>query len=506
MMRPDFLILDFGSQYTWLLARRFRELGWYSEVAPYNEDLQKIRDKKPCGIVLSGGPDSVLSPSAPVRPIDKLLEIAPVLAVCYGMQLAAFQKGAKLSRTAQKTYGFNRIHWKKALWPGLKSLNVWMSHGDSILSLPPGAKILAQDSKGLIAAFSMKGLLAVQFHPEVSHTQQGEKLLRFFAREYGKAPSGTWKAGKIKDQVLEKIRDQVPQGENVFCALSGGVDSTVTAVLLSLALGPEKIRCVFVDTGLLRQGECEEVLQIYSSLNLNVKAVRAEDLFLSALKGISEPEQKRKIIGQLFIDIFKREMGDSLWLAQGTLYPDVVESLSPTGPGVTIKSHHNVGGLPENMNLNLVEPLRELFKDEVRRLGQSLNIPEKFLNRHPFPGPGLAIRILGEVTKAKLEILRQADRIFIEDLRKHNLYDKVWQAFCVLLPVQTVGVQGDSRSYERTVALRAVRSLDGMTADWQAFEQGFLKAVSNRIVNEVPGINRVLYDITSKPPGTIEWE
>ena len=505
-MKQTFVILDFGSQYTWLIARRFRELGYSSEVLAYDEDLQSIQDKKPIGLVLSGGPSSVLEKSALTRAVDELVEIAPVLAICYGMQLLAYQKGGKLSKASQRTYGQNTIFWKEELLPQLKKQEVWMSHGDSIQSLPPFAKLLAQDSKGLITAFSMDRILALQFHPEVSHTEKGKELLNFFAVQYCKAKANSWSADHIKEELIQKIQNQVPKSENVFCALSGGVDSTVVASLLSQALGAKRVHCVFVDTGLLRKGESEEVFQMYKSLNLNVKIVQAKKEFLTELKNITEPEQKRKIIGKVFIDIFKKEMGSCKYLAQGTLYPDVIESLSPKGSGVTIKSHHNVGGLPKDLNLHLVEPLRDFFKDEVRQLGQSLSLPAEVLNRHPFPGPGLAVRCLGSIEEEKLEILRQADFIYMEELKKQNLYDKVWQAFCVLLPLQSVGVQGDNRTYEQTIAVRAVTSEDGMTADWYPFPHDFLQHLSRRIVNEVQGINRVVYDITGKPPGTIEWE
>ena len=506
-MKQIFLILDFGSQYTWLIARRFRELGYYSEVLAYDVDLEKIKSKKPLGIVLSGGPSSVLEKSAPLRSVDELLELAPVLAICYGMQLVAFQKGGKLSKSSQKTYGKSFIYWKEGFWSDInKKQQVWMSHGDSIQSLPPFAKLLAQDSTGLITAFSMDRLLAFQFHPEVSHTEKGEELLKIFATQYCGAKTGSWSAGHIKEEMIKKIQTQLPSKENVFCALSGGVDSTVTAVLLSQALGASRVHCVFVDTGLLRKGEYEEVFQIYKLLNLNVKAVQAKESFLTPLKNISDPEQKRKIIGKVFIDVFKKEMLGCKYLAQGTLYPDVIESLSPKGSGVTIKSHHNVGGLPKDLNLTLIEPLRELFKDEVRQLGKSLDLPSDILNRHPFPGPGLAVRCLGAIEEDQLEILRQADYIYIEELKKNQLYDKIWQAFCVLLPSQSVGVQGDNRTYEKTLVVRAVTSEDGMTADWYDFPHDFLHHLSRRIVNEVQGINRVVYDITGKPPGTIEWE
>ena len=505
-MKRGFLILDFGSQYTWLIARRFRELGYYSEVLAYNESLESLKVKKPLGIVLSGGPNSVLADDSPKRSVDELSSIAPVLGICYGMQLIAFQKGGKLYQSSQRTYGYNEIHWKKEVIPNLKKQKVWMSHGDSIRSLPSHAELLSQDDKSLITAFCMDRILAFQFHPEVSHTEEGEKLLQFFASEYCGAPKGDWSIGSIKQNLIENIKKEVPKTEKVFCALSGGVDSSVTAVLLSQALGPERVNCIFVDTGLLRKNEYEEVLSIYKSLILNIKGVKAEKVFLQALEGVSDPEEKRKIIGKVFIDIFKKEMKDCRYLSQGTLYTDIIESVSPKGSGVTIKSHHNVGGLPKDLNLKLIEPLKELFKDEVRELGSSLAIDDKILNRHPFPGPGLAIRCLGPVSFSQLEILRKADSIYQEELKKHNLYDKIWQAFCVLLPLKTVGVQGDSRSYEQIISIRAVNSIDGMTADWFPFPHSFLQSLSCRIVNEVSGVGRVVYDITSKPPGTIEWE
>ena len=505
-MKPGFLILDFGSQYTWLIARVFRELGYFSEALPYDEPLENIKRKAPLGIVLSGGPNSVLTSSSPQRPLDELSKIAPLLGICYGMQLIAFQKGGKLAKSSQRTYGFNQIEWKEPLVPGLKTQKVWMSHGDSISALPPSARLLSQDSKSLVTAFCMERILAFQFHPEVSHTEKGRELIQYFASEFCKAPPGNWSPDQMTDRLIQEIRKQVPSHQKVFCALSGGVDSTVTAVLLSQALGPSSVQCVFVDTGLLRQSEYEEVLDNYAPLKLNIKGIKAESLFLKALKGVSDPEQKRKIIGALFIDLFKKEMQGCQYLSQGTLYPDVIESLSPRGAGETIKSHHNVGALPKNLKLKLIEPLRELFKDEVRQIGARLGISPQLLNRHPFPGPGLAIRCLGLVTAEKIHRLQKADAIYIEELKKQDLYDKVWQAFCVLLPLKTVGVQGDSRTYDQIIALRAVSSTDGMTADWVPFPPEFLQRLSCRIVNEVQGVNRVLYDITSKPPGTIEWE
>ena len=505
-MKRGFLILDFGSQYTWLIARSFRELGYYSELCPYDESLDQIKEKKPFGVVLSGGPASVLNPSSPKRSVDELLNIAPILGICYGMQLIAFQKGGSLESSSQRTYGWNEIYWKKSLIPNLIKQKVWMSHGDSIKSLPPQAQLLSKDSKSLITAFSMDRLLAFQFHPEVSHTERGQELFKYFAQELCQAPPGSWKGDSIQNFLISKIKHQVPKNQKIFCALSGGVDSTVTAVLLSQVLGAQRILCLFVDTGLLRLGEYEEVLHNYSSLNLNIKGVRAGDRFFKALKGVCRPEEKRKIIGNLFIDIFKEEMEDCKYLAQGTLYPDIIESLSIRGQSEVIKSHHNVGGLPKDLNLNLIEPLKDLFKDEVRELGKNMGLSSSFLNRHPFPGPGLAVRCLGEVSPDQIQILQKADAIYIEELKKQSLYDQIWQAFCVLLPIKTVGVQGDSRTYGQVLSLRAVVSTDGMTADWFPLPPAFLKKLSSRIVNEIPQVNRVVYDITGKPPGTIEWE
>lgn len=505
-MQKGFVILDFGSQYTWLLARCFRELGYYAEIYPYDLPLNEIKEKSPLGIVISGGPASVLDSQAPRRSVKELQKIAPVLAVCYGMQMAALEYGGEVADSEIRNYGKTLNIWQSPILKDLKRHTVWMSHGDSIKKLPSGAIKLSSTDNGLITGFSLKNLWAFQFHPEVSHTERGKELVESFARELCDCNQPNWDASCMTEKILSGIKNKVPLGENVFCALSGGVDSTVTAFLLQKALGRERVVSLFVNNGLLRKGEFKEVLKMYQDLGLKVKGLDESALFLSRLKGLSDPEKKRKAIGHAFIEVFEKEMKGCQWLAQGTLYPDVIESLSFKGPAATIKSHHNVGGLPKKLKLKLVEPLRELFKDEVRQLGRSMGIPNKVLNRHPFPGPGLAVRCPGAVTSKKLDLLRAADFIFIDELKRNNLYNRIWQAFSVLLPVNTVGVQGDSRTYEFAVALRAVTSKDGMTADWYPFSSEFLHRVSDRIINEVKGINRVVYDITSKPPGTIEWE
>lgn len=507
-MQNGILVLDFGSQYTQLIARRLRELNVYSELLLYDEDIEVIRAKKPKGIVLSGGPNSVFDPKAPARDVKELAEIAPVLGVCYGMQLISHQYGGVVSAAERREYGLNTITWHKELRDVPKTQKVWMSHGDVVEKVPAGFEIAATSSFDHPAALVSDRIWAYQFHPEVTHTEKGMDLLRAFVFDLCKAKSN-WKADHIADVLIEELRTRLPGNEHVLCALSGGVDSTVVGTLLTKALGAERVHCVFVDTGLLRKNEYEDVLNTYNKLGLNVKGVNASRQFLDALAGVEDPEKKRKIIGHTFIEVFKAaiaEIGDVQWLAQGTLYPDVIESVSPRGTSVTIKSHHNVGGLPKDLALKLVEPLRELFKDEVRALGEQLGIPRPVLWRHPFPGPGLAIRIMGAVNEEDLNILKEADAIYTQALRSHGLYDEIWQAFAVLLPVKTVGVQGDARTYDRVLALRAVTSRDGMTADWFDFPADFLRDVSNRITNEVRGINRVVYDVTSKPPGTIEWE
>lgn len=506
MQQRGFLILDFGSQVTMLIARRLRELGYYCEIHGYNMDLEKIRAARPWGIILSGGPNSVYEETSPRRELRPLMDIAPLMGICYGMQLLVKEMGGVVDKGHVREYGFAGVEWAEVVAKIPRTQNVWMSHGDVVQKEPPGFRVVAR-TKDHIAAVMSDRCLAVQFHPEVAHTEHGNEVLLAFAQLCG--AKADWTAPQMKTQLMSMIRERVGNEDHVLCGLSGGVDSTVVATLLTKTLGPERVHCVFVNNGLLRKKEFENVLEAYGKIGLNVKGVDASTDFLSALKGLSDPEKKRKAIGKTFIDVFEKAVDPKWpirWLAQGTLYPDVIESVSSVGGSVTIKSHHNVGGLPEKMKLGLVEPVRELFKDEVRALGAELGLPREMLWRHPFPGPGLAIRVLGEVTEEKLSILREADDVYISALREYNLYDKIWQAFCCLLPVQTVGVQGDGRTYEYVLALRAVTSTDGMTADWFAFDVPFLRTVSNRITNKVRGVNRVVYDVTSKPPGTIEWE
>lgn len=514
--KQGFLILDFGSQVTMLIARRLRELGYYSEVKAYNEPLENIKKFNPDGIILSGGPNSVYDSNSPMRDVHELLGIAPVLGICYGMQLLAHQLDGKVEKGTSREYGLTEIHWDepahsdlKMAWP-LKH-KIWMSHGDVVTKIPKGARELLRSSQH-IAGFVSDRFMGLQYHPEVSHSEYGTEFLKFFANWCQAKP--TWKHEQVLAAAEKYVSQKVGDGEHVLCALSGGVDSSVVATLLTKVLGASRVHCVFVNNGLLRLNEFETVLSSYKKIGLNVVGVDAENTFLAALKGISDPEKKRKKIGELFIQVFEDTINKELmdhkekikFLAQGTLYPDVIESVSSLGGSQTIKSHHNVGGLPEKMKLKLVEPVRNLFKDEVRRLGEDLGLAHEFISRHPFPGPGLAIRILGEVTPEKLAVVKKADAIFIKALRDADLYHNIWQAFCVLLPVHTVGVQGDGRTYENVLALRAVTSVDGMTADWFDFDAKFLRKVSNEITNQVRGINRIVYDVTSKPPATIEWE
>jgi GMP synthase (glutamine-hydrolysing) len=505
-----FAVLDFGSQLTQLIARRLRELNVYSELFPFDVSVERLKLMNPKGIILSGGPSSVHDEGAPLRGIRELQELAPVLGICYGMQLIAKDLGGVVESESRREYGFNQVTWKDSFSDKVpKSQRVWMSHGDVVKVPPPGFSVAGVSESGHAAALKSSRTWGVQFHPEVAHTEQGMEILRSFVFDLCHAKAD-WNPPHIAAQLIDSIRKLVPETDQVLCGLSGGVDSSVVAALLSKALGPERVHCVFVNNGLLRKNEYRDVLDRYRAIGLNVTGVNAESAFMKALEGLSDPEAKRKAIGRVFIEVFQKsadKMGKKFdWLAQGTLYPDVIESISPRGASVTIKSHHNVGGLPEKMKARLVEPLRELFKDEVRAIGKELGLPKEILGRHPFPGPGLAIRVMGAVTKEDLDTLRECDHIFISELIKNNLYDKIWQAFCVLLPVRTVGVQGDARTYEKVLALRAVTSIDGMTADWYPFEFEFLRSVSNRITNEVKGVNRVTYDVTSKPPGTIEWE
>ena len=510
------LIVDFGSQVTQLIARRVRESGVYSEVVPYNKAEEALERFAPVGVILSGGPASVTGLGTPRAP-DRIFELGvPVLGICYGMQTMCNQLGGAVEGSDEREFGRAQVEVvaDNPLFAGIAEKGdqepVWMSHGDRVKALPEGFEVIAASRSAPYAAVAdlKRQFYAVQFHPEVVHTPNGAQMLSNFTHRIAGA-KGDWTMAAFRETEIAKIRAQVGEGR-VICGLSGGVDSSVAAVLIHEAIG-DRLQCVFVDTGLMRAGEAEEVVSLFrDTYNIPLTAVDASALFLGKLDGVSDPEQKRKIIGGTFIEVFEAEAGkfeDAEFLAQGTLYPDVIESVSfAGGPSVTIKSHHNVGGLPERMNLKLVEPLRELFKDEVRALGRELGLPAHFVGRHPFPGPGLAIRVPGEITGEKLEILRKADRIYLEEIRAAGLYDEIWQAFAVLLPVRTVGVMGDERTYDYVCALRAVTSTDGMTADYYPFAHDFLGHVSTRIVNEVRGINRVVYDVTSKPPGTIEWE
>ena len=504
------LIIDFGSQYTQLIARRTRELNVYCEIHPFNHLPEIDSDVK--GVILSGSPYSVRDKDAPRPDLSHLLGHLPVLGVCYGAQLLAFDNGGNVESAPSREYGRAILEIKKPDDPLLVGMpsptQVWMSHGDTITSVPESFEIIASTDNVRVAAFHIRGekTWGIQFHPEVYHSTDGTQLLRNFVIGICGC-SGLWNPDSFIESTVAELKEKIGN-EKVILGLSGGVDSSVAAMLLHRAIG-DNLYCIFVNNGLLRDREFEEVLDSYRDMGLNVKGVDASAKFYEDLKGVTDPEQKRKIIGRDFVEVFNAEakkFDDARWLAQGTIYPDVIESVSVAGPSATIKSHHNVGGLPKEMNLKIVEPLRLLFKDEVRRVGRALGMDPRLLGRHPFPGPGLGIRILGEVTPEKVRILQQADRIFIDGLRKWNLYDQVWQAGVMLLPVQSVGVMGDERTYENCCALRAVISTDGMTADWVHLPYEFLAEVSNEIINKVRGINRVVYDISSKPPATIEWE
>jgi GMP synthase (glutamine-hydrolysing) len=509
------LIIDFGSQFTQLIARRVREAHVYCEIHPPTRSLQWIKDWNPQGIILSGGPNSVYGENVPTADPAILDLSTPVLGLCYGMQVMAHLSGGTVVRADRREYGRAIIEVKGGkLFAGFKrgeETPVWMSHGDHVDTPPPGYDVTASSANSPVAAFEHKSkpLYALQFHPEVAHTPRGGEIIQNFLFEVCHC-TPDWTPGHFIESEIAKVREMVGD-RRVICGLSGGVDSSVAAALVHRAIG-DKLTCIFVDHGLLRLHERTQVEQTFRRhLGIDLRTADASDLFLQKLAGVTDPEEKRRRIGHTFIDVFEAEArkvgGDVGFLVQGTLYPDVIESISPRGgPSVTIKTHHNVGGLPERLPFKLIEPLRELFKDEVRQVGRELGLPEEMVGRHPFPGPGLAIRILGEVSRPNLEILRKADNIYIEEIRAAGLYDEIWQAFAVLLPVRSVGVVGDDRSYDQVVALRAVTSRDGMTADWYPFPHEVLAHISSRIANEVDGVNRVVYDISSKPPATIEWE
>ena len=512
MKNSSIVILDFGSQYNQLIARRVREMGVYAEVVPFHEDIDKILERKPKGIILSGGPASVYAKGAPT--LDKRIFDAniPILGLCYGMQLITHLHGGEVARADKQEFGKASLKLDKKDSLIFKNIPdntiVWMSHADHVNKMAEGFEIIAHTDSSIAAIENRdKKIYAFQYHPEVTHSEHGFEMLKNFVFEIVGAEKN-WSMENYIETTVKEIKEKVGD-KKVILGLSGGVDSSVAAMLINKAIG-KQLTCIFVDTGLLRKNEAKHVMDIYAqNFDMNIKCINAEERFLSKLKGVEDPEEKRKIIGKEFIEVFNEEaikLKDAEFLAQGTIYPDVIESVSVKGPSVTIKSHHNVGGLPEDLNFKLLEPLRELFKDEVRKVGRELGIPDYMVDRHPFPGPGLGIRILGEVTKEKADILREADAIFIEELRKADLYNKVSQAFVVLLPVKSVGVMGDERTYEYTAVLRSANTIDFMTATWSHLPYDFLEKVSNRILNEVKGINRLTYDISSKPPATIEWE
>lgn len=508
------LILDYGSQYTQLIARRVRELGIYSVILPGDVTLERLRSYSPRAVILSGGPNSVYESGAPTLPQGFLdfqkSSLLPTLGICYGMQLLAKDLGGRVEKGTTREYGRMKV-----LDNSGKSFYAWMSHGDEVKSLPPGFESVSKSEQGKFASMfcEERKLYGLQFHPEVTHTENGIQFLKDFLISSA-AITPDWDMSSVLDEQIAKIKATVQAGEHVICGLSGGVDSTVAATLVQRAIG-DRLHCIFVDHGLLRFDEQARVMKMFQDhLSLNVTCVDASDRFFKKLEGVSDPEKKRKIIGAEFIAVFDEagkkiaeEIGsEPAYLVQGTLYPDVIESSAGHGHSVTIKSHHNVGGLPESMKLKLIEPLRDLFKDEVRELGRRLGISNEFISRHPFPGPGLAVRIIGEIDRENADLLKRVDEVFIRSIREEGLYDKIWQAFAVFLPIRSVGVQGDGRTHDSVVALRAVTSSDGMTADWYPFEPDFLARVSNKICNEVRGVNRVVYDVTSKPPATIEWE
>jgi GMP synthase (glutamine-hydrolysing) len=509
------LVLDFGSQYTQLIARRLRELSVYSEVVPFDTPAAQIARRQPVGLILSGGPRSVSEAGAPRCESGIFSLGVPVLGICYGMQVMTDELGGRVARAPQREYGHALVTvgaaagGTKILGSVPDAIKVWASHGDFVAEAPPGFSVVATSANAPVAAMEdpSRGLYALLFHPEVAHTEQGVQILRSFAFDVCGC-RGDWTIASFIDEATERVRRKVAAGR-VVCALSGGVDSTVAAVLVHRAIG-DRLTCIFVDNGLLRLNEAQQVRRRFSEkLGLHLEFVDASALFLERLNGVTDPETKRKIIGATFIDVFEKragELGRFDFLAQGTLYPDVIESVSIVGPSAAIKSHHNVGGLPQQMRFELVEPLRELFKDEVRRVGRDLGIDEELVSRQPFPGPGLAVRVVGEITTDRLEILRRADAAVVDEIRRAGWYTRLWQSFAVLLPVQSVGVMGDERTYDYTIAVRAVESRDGMTADWARLPHDLLATIASRIVNEVKGVNRVVYDISSKPPSTIEWE